>query len=636
MRYQLSLASLAVLLWGPYAESSVSEVEPNSPVTGSALYYENALYGYTRETDSAGFNDTARQDPGLATALSLTDEMVGQLGSTRDYDWYYVDIADSNQAVTPVYFGCDKKLGYYFEGPDGTAIDETKDVLWQIEYYYDSDPATPGGLSKQSSYVVYPNTCKRGAAETKGPMRFQMNTQRPGRYYVRVWGKYVGSKLVEDEIVTGTDPDGKPITAKRKTYYDVVVVPTADYTLRLYTARIGGELEPNDGMVEAYALTSGAIVPAQLSSMYDQDWFYIDNDISRNTTKKLPFYFNCKGQTGSTYILSAYNQLGVLQSNYEVKAEQCNGSSGFSFTIDAPVSARYYFEVSSPTYTDTDQFTQSDYSIRVIAGTDSNAQPEVPTRLPGELEPNETPINAYPLTSTELVTAQLAAITDQDYYVYEKAAGDNSAAIPIYFGCNLPADNTTANFTIAYFNNLGILQKSYTIGAADCSIQPKTMDNGTTIAPATGGFKFTMQTPAAGKYYILVSGPADADATKFSDADYTLSTFLDIAGQIPPTNTGNLKAANIVDNSATNRDNFTINLNQCGAKGALKLSGSKLNLTGLDTSSQVLVQIGQWSCLSDAKELYIGNTDSAKTTYVYPKPVTPPQTAKKTKITRTQ
>jgi Tfp pilus assembly protein PilE len=767
MRYHYPLAFVLLLSLNPYAHASVSEVEPNSTVAGAAVWQSpDPLYRRVREIDITGqFNDTANQDPSLSTPFSLTDEMVGQLHDTRDYDWFYVDISDSNHPVTPIYFGCDKKLGFYHEGPkDFTVGDLNKDVYWQLEYYYDSDPRTPGGVERQSSYVVYPDTCKRGLAETKGPMRFQMNTQRPGRYYVRVWGRLIATPVtIEDQI----EINGEKKT--RKTDHDEIVVPTADYTLRLYTARVGGELEPNDGMVEAYALTSGVTVPAQLSSMHDQDWFYIDNDVSKNTTKKLPFYFNCKGQTGKTYILSAYDYLGVLQSNYEVKAEQCNGSAGFSFTIDAPISNRYYFEVSSPTYTENDQFTQADYSVLVIAGpgpttpdtpvrkdgdlepnekqvdayplpknvgvtaqmssntdldwfsidytadstttgittvrfeckgqassgaiwelatynpqnvpqasytitaaqcaatggfkfslntpttgkylllvnapattttgafsqadyvltwspvtTDNTGTSGTVTRLPGELEPNDTQVNAVELTNTEAVIAQLASVDDLDYYYVDNDTSKNpTGVVPIYFGCAVP-DSSGVNYVLSYYNSKGVLQGNYTVNAADCSTLPKTTTNGTTTstAPATNGFKFDMRTPATGRYYVLVSGPADKDPAKFSDADYSISTFLNVSSLISATNTGTLKNATIVDMKAVNKDNFTINMAQCG-KGVIKLVGSKLNLVGLDKNAQILVQIGKWSCLTSPAELTVNTSDPAKKTYVYPKPPTP-------------
>lgn len=775
MRYHYPLALVLLLSSNPYAYGSVSEVEPNSTVTGSAIWQSSdPLYRVVRELDNTGqFNDTANQDPSLATPFSLTDEMVGQLNNTRDYDWFYVDIPDSRRPVTPVYFGCDKKLGYYYETLVPFTIDEEKHPAWRLNYYYDSDPKTPGGVELQSSYLVFKESCKRGIAETKGPMRFQMSTQRPGRYYVRVWGNLISrGDVLEDSI----EINGQ--TKTRKTYYDKIVTPTADYTLRLYTARVGGELEPNDGMVEAYALTSGTTVPAQLSSMYDQDWFYIDNDISKNTTKKLPFYFNCKGQSGSTYILSAYDYLGVLQSNYEIKAEQCNTSAGFSFTIDAPINNRYYFEVSSPTYTETEQFTQADYSVLVIAGP-SAPTPEIPirkegdlepnekqidayplpkgdsvtaqlatntdldwfyidyvaddtttgvsnvsfeckgqttgiwelatynpqnvpqssytitaaqcsatggfkfvlntpisgkyyllvntqastvattfnqadyilrwapvtrsgssgsegtvTRLPGELEPNENTTNAVQLTSTEAIVGQLSTVDDLDYYYVDNDITKNpTGVVPIYFECTVP-DTSTATYVLSYYNAKGLLQGNYTVSAPDCTILPKTTTTGdstttttTTTAASTAGFRFDMRTPTTGRYFVLVSGPADRNIENFTDADYGISTFLNLSSQISPSNTGVLKSAAITDFRVLNRDSFAINIARCG-QGTIKLTGNKLNLIGLDKNAQILVQIGKWSCVTSPAELGVDTSDPAKKIYLYPKPVTPPTKVK--------
>lgn len=123
-------------------------------------------------------------------------------GGTRDFDWYYIDVTDPHQAVTPVYFSCDKKYGFYHEG---FKADETPpEPYWTINYYYDPDSRTPEGLVEQSSYVVYKEMCKRGDAETKGPFRFQMNTERPGRYYIRIWGRYVGQRTEADAPTTTT------------------------------------------------------------------------------------------------------------------------------------------------------------------------------------------------------------------------------------------------------------------------------------------------------------------------------------------------------------------------------------------------------------------------------------------------
>ncbi|MGZ8249256.1 hypothetical protein, partial [Methylomagnum sp.] len=79
MRYHYPLAFILLLSSNPYAYGSVSEVEPNSTVGGASIWQSSdPLYRVVREFDLTGqFNDTAHQDPSLATPFSLTDEMVG-------------------------------------------------------------------------------------------------------------------------------------------------------------------------------------------------------------------------------------------------------------------------------------------------------------------------------------------------------------------------------------------------------------------------------------------------------------------------------------------------------------------------------------------------------------------------------
>lgn len=602
MRYQSILASTLVFLWGAQSQASVSEQEPNSKISGSAIYQpSDPLVRYVLETDLDGnfdFDGSANLDPSLATPFSLTDEIIGQLKSTRDYDWFYVDVPDSSRPVTPVYFGCDKTLGYYVESLEEITIDPETDLTWRIEYFYDADPATAGGVEKQSSYVVPPSDCKRGTADTKGPMRFQMNTQRPGRYYVRVWGRMIADNVIlEDQITIGTEQK------TRKTFYDQIVTPTADYALRLYTSRIAGQQEPNDGIVEAVPLVSGTTATAQLASMYDQDWFYIDNDSTKNKTGKIPFYFSCKSQSNTYYILSSYDEKGVGQTSYEIPSSQCSAAGGYLFTIDAPVSARYYFVVASPPSGEPDSFTQADYTVLAIANNSGVSGPTV--RLPGELEPNETPVNAYPLTNTVPVTAQLSSITDLDYYVYHNDTGANpNNTVPITFRCQ----NSGEVYTLSYFNTQGFLQQAYTVTAGECS--------------STDGFQFTINTPATADYYILVSGPSGGDTALFGSGDYTLTAYVN--NNTGTANaTGSLVKGQLVDSGKSGKDSFAFNVKGCGGnKGTVKLTGNKLNMTTPSINTQVKVEIGGWSCVSDAKNFT--QTNSAPQTLVYPKPAATP------------
>lgn len=613
MRYSSALTFMPILLWGP-SVYALGEVEPNSTVAGRDVFYRSATSGYTREVDLNGnFNDAAKLDPSLANQLPLNDEMIGQLGGigvpsedySRDYDWFYLDVYDSSRPLTPVYFGCDQQQGFYLEqAPGGSlSIDPEKDITFQINYYY-LDTSNPNAtIAPQSSYVVGPDACRTGSGTTIGHFRFQMSTQRPGRYFVRVWGRYIGSETLEDTI-EGT-------TTTRRTAYDQIVVPTGSYSLRVYTSRVPGALEPNDGMPEAFPLVSGTTTSDQLASMYDHDWFYIDNDISVNTSQKIPFYFTCSApSTGSyTYNISARDYWGVEQANYKVSSDICSRASGFSFTLNAPVSARYYFVVSPPTFAENAQFTQANYTVLAVSSPNSPLS-GVPSRLPGQQEPNDTLINAFPLTTGEPVTgAQISSVSDFDYYHYDNAVANSTASI--YFKCTAPADSEVI-YTVNTYDPLGTLQKSYSVDASACN--------------AAGGFKFDMATPSIARYYVLVSQSSEV----FSTADYTLSTAYILANEVG----GALKSAAITTkNTASAQDRFNIKLGQCGTKkGSLTLSGRKLNLSGIDANSQVNIKIGSWSCVSNAKRLTVTPSTNQKT-YNYPAPTAAPQ--KKKVITST-
>jgi hypothetical protein len=333
--------------------------------------------------------------------------------------------------------------------------------------------------------------------------------------------------------------------------------------------------------------------------MYDQDWFYIDNDINVNTSKKIPFYFTCTAQTG-VYNITAYNHLAVQQASYQVSASQCSKASGFSFTLNAPVSARYYFVVSPPTYSDTGTFNQADYTVLAIASPNSPVS-GTPIRLPGELEPNENLVNSFPLTSQQAITgAQISSVQDLDYYYFDNSLAANpGGTMPIYFQCSAPS-GSGAVYTLTTFNPLGTLQKSYAVTSDQCNVP--------------GGFTFTMTTPSTARYYVLVAEPTGS----FSAADYTLSTSY-ILGSTDAA--GKLNTASVANYlKPVNKDKFTAKMTQCGTKkGVVNVTGKKLNLTGIDANSQVEIKIGTWSCISGAKTL-TDTSDSTKKAYVYPAP----------------
>ncbi|MEQ1528147.1 MAG: hypothetical protein ABL925_02445 [Methylococcales bacterium] len=292
-----------------------------------------------------------------ATPLAKTDDTVGQLNSPDDADWFSVEVTDAKQVVTPVYFGCNFKLGDLFT--DGASASEKSH--WRVSYF-DSTGVMQG------NYVVSPENCKQGAADTKGPLRFEMNTQVPGTYYVRVIGNYLGMILKTvydaDPATGGYQYDDKGQLKEKKIPIPSYIANTGAYKIRAYTGRADGEMEPNDGMSDAFAISKNSEIRGQSSSQYDEDWYYFDNNAATNTAKTTSLYFKCgDAAAGATYLLSAYDAQGVLQRSHELSQAQCATDTGLKVNLYTPSTGRYYLLVSPPTYTDSATFSQADYIV---------------------------------------------------------------------------------------------------------------------------------------------------------------------------------------------------------------------------------------------------------------------------------
>lgn len=809
LRYPLTLAALFTLLFGSGAYGAVTEFEPNSTVTGAVLAYDKASSSCTKDATGREYctnqvfrainepfpSDPANRDyspsggsaldPSLANPLAVTDETRGQLGGTRDFDWFYFDVSASqaqSQPETAISFSCDTQFGFYYEG--FVEAPTLGDAVWRVNYYYDPDPNVAGGAVFQGSFLVTKDQCNGLGVVSEGPLRFQANTSRAGRYYVRVWGNYLGDRTEELDgpkitIIKSFDKDGNAVTAEVDTkvtnVYNQIIVNTAIYGLRLNVGRIPGEQEPNDGMTTANPLSPGVVETGQLASRFDEDWFYLDNDPSKNTNGKLSFFFTCRNQTGSAFIVSSYDNLGILQSRFTVQAEQCNTAAGFSYSINTPANPatnphpnRYYFVVSSVPFNDdaANQFTRNPYTLMV----NGNGLPQpviTPTRQPGDLEPSENPVDAVPLAQNVAVTAQLATIididwfsinipdqsstgtisvafecpglasnstarweltaynpslnpqnsfqltaaqcsvaggfkfnlpvptagtyyvqvnavassdpasaatnfsqsnyvirwttvtsgggggggngsgnttiplpnevesndapvnanpltnyipvtgqlssvADVDFYFYDNNVSQNpTRTVPIYFRCWVASDSS-AVYTVAYFDPQGQLQRSYQVTAAQCGVP--------------GGFPFQMSTPETARYYVSVAGPANSNTANFGFTDYTLSTFYNAAAEVPTTVVGTLKQTRIVDRSSANRDYFSVKLGKCsGGKsgGSITLSGSDLNLPPLQANTTIQVRIGSWVCTAESP-IWISTSNPNKVVGTYPPPAPPP------------
>jgi hypothetical protein len=314
----------------------------------------------------------------------------------------------------------------------------------------------------QSSYQVPAAQC----AAANG-LNFDLSLPSSGRYYLAV-----------------TTPDATTFSQ-------------ADFTLRWLPNRADDEAIPNDAMSEAYPLSRETALAAKLSSVGDQDWFFFDNDATLNPAGLTSVEFSCDAQTpaGTSFELAAFNGGGQEQNRYVITSPQCSSGTGFRFDLKTPITARYYLLVKSPAGTSASRFKAAAYQVRWAPG-----------RLLGEIEPNDRLVDAYPLTQTEAVTSQLASVDDQDwFYFYRDSSTNPSSTSTITFLCSEQLDSS-AIYLVSTYNLQGVLQTNYTIGPGDCATEL--------------GFKFTINTPIMGRYYIAVSTPSEEG---LSQDDFRLS-----------------------------------------------------------------------------------------------------------------
>jgi len=427
--YKRIVFPLVLLLACGYSAASVTEIEPDDSTAG-------------------------------AFPIPAADAAVGQMNSATDTDVYSITVDNANGSPIPIYFGCNVVIGDWMtEG-----VTESDESNWSVYYWGPGEnplPAIINGISAGTaahSFVVGKTDCRQGLADIAGPFRFEINATTAGTYHIAVRGRFIGMRKV-------TDDDG---TSRSVPAW---IANSGSYSLRAIRTRTDGEMEPNDGMLEAYPLPSDSSVTAQLSSMYDEDWFSITTDGAS------------AGRVTSVYMSCA-------------------------------------------------------------AGT----------------------------------------------------SGSNGANDPL--------------FLVSAYDPSGTLQSSYQVGAARCT--------------RSGGFRFGINTPAAGNYYVVVSAPTYAENARYSDLDYTLSQFFQVSnpGGGGGTSLATVRKALITDSALAAKDKVSVSLANCntGGLGKMTLTGSGLDLTGLQETMAIKVQVGSWSCTTESTN-FIKNADKpGKTLYSYPLP----------------
>jgi hypothetical protein len=244
-----------------------------------------------------------------------------------------------------------------------------------------------------------------------------------------------------------------------------------------------------------------------------------------------------------------------------------------------------------------------DYTLRAVR-----------ERENGEMEPNDGVTDAFPLPADSSVTGQLSSMWDEDWFYIRTGGASEGRVTSVYMSCSAgsPGSNGLNDplFLVSTYAPNGNLQSSYQVGAARCITD--------------GGFKFSINTPADGDYYVAVTAPTYNENARYSDLDYKLSQFFQIneGGGSSGSFTGTIRKATITDNAAAGKDRFNVVLNNCnsGGVGNLTLSGNKLDFSNLAETMQIKVQVGGWSCLSDTTTFIKDATNASKTIYKYPAP----------------
>lgn len=216
----LLAASVGVSLMGQVH----AEQEPNDVRTPTQYYRCDGL------VDNVTLHEMEKPDN--ANPLVVAQGVMGNLNFAADADWYYFDIAPpGTPAQTEYYFDftCSASTGVYITPgavDDGTYVGiggNNGQPIWQVEYWY-NDPAW--GMVRQTNIPYIPSECQ-------SPNRTGMNTQRPGRYFIRVWGGVIKPIQANRAFQVKDQTNGNVASRTCIDYLPAYKAPSAPYWLTL-------------------------------------------------------------------------------------------------------------------------------------------------------------------------------------------------------------------------------------------------------------------------------------------------------------------------------------------------------------------------------------------------------------------
>lgn len=202
------------------------------------------------------------------------------------------------------------------------------------------------------------------------------------------------------KITTGRDQTLKVAVAQAGTYF--VEVSSGDYYYNggtyLLTASFaaggsGFELEPNDD--SANALSSGAQIRGQLSSVKDTDWFYL------KTSSASDLLLAFDAPTNSSF--SNYFQVWVFDDDGNLLASKATGQDT-TFSVGAAEPGNYFVAV---TTSQSSLYDPGQYGLTVTAQAST---------VQRESETNDTTATADPLALGTNIRGQLSTAADVDRF----------------------------------------------------------------------------------------------------------------------------------------------------------------------------------------------------------------------------
>lgn len=232
--------------------------------------------------------------------------------------------------------------------------------------------------------------------------------------------------------------DGGNAAAESDEANNVVAIPVTVTGDGLVLSAVG-EVEPNDRLNQATPITPDVIVTAQIGSPRDVDYY----SFTARAGQALTIDINARSLTPPS---SANTVITLFDSAGNALAENDDFAGSFDsyLSLIVPRDARYFVRVRDAATTPTNL--RSPYQMLVILRA---------ARLVAEVEPNDTPETAMPITPDVIVSGALDKAGDQDFLIFSAGAGQT---LTVDVDAQSLVDPSAADTVVTLFNLAGSVQ----------------------------------------------------------------------------------------------------------------------------------------------------------------------------------